>query len=315
LKRVYLDQNTWIALASSHYGKSKDPAAADALAVARAGVEAGHLSFPLSATHYMETFRRGDPASRQRLGAFMAELSRFHAIAAAPDVLEAELRLAMYQRGGQPKPTTPRVFGIGAKHAFGRLTDSYFSDPDAERRAVRRFGVDSVNEYFERALITGPSERLPWQGIQAPSDEWSRKQLQLEMETAARLRAEGHSRDLAHRCVLAQEVTDMWDLAQRLMEEMRVPNFPMSAEALTALIFDLPAKGLITRMRMTGHENPTFRWHLGDLHDMTALGMAAAYCDVVVAEKHWGHVLSRSGEYCRAKLVTSLGDATPALIT
>jgi hypothetical protein len=36
-----------------------------------------------------------------------------------------------------------------------------------------------------------------------------------------------------------------------------------------------------------GAADPNFGWHKGDLNDMTALGTAAGYCDVVVAEDHW----------------------------
>jgi hypothetical protein len=36
-------------------------------------------------------------------------------------------------------------------------------------------------------------------------------------------------------------------------------------------MLSLPAKGAICRMRMTGHEDPNFRWHIGDLNDMVLL--------------------------------------------
>jgi hypothetical protein len=55
----------------------------------------------------------------------------------------------------------------------------------------------------------------------------------------------------------------------------------------------LSAKGAVCRMRMSGHEDRGFRWHIGDLNDITALGTAAGYCDVVVAENHWGSILRR----------------------
>jgi hypothetical protein len=316
MRRVYLDQNAWIALAAVHYGKSKNEAIADALVVAEAGVEAGRVSFPLSYSHYYETYRRGDPASRQRLGRFMGDLARFHAIAAAPDVLETEVRVALAARGGWPAPAPPKVFGIGAKHAFGDAVASYFSDPEAEARAVAKFGSEVASRYFEEALLMGPPERLPWGDVRPPSRESSQKQLALETETATLLRTEGHTRDLAHRVVLAQEVSDMWDLVRRLMDEMHVPegSRPASAEAMTSFVFDLPAKGLITRMRMTGHENPKFRWQIGDLNDLAALGMAGAYCDVVVAEKQWGDVLARHRDHCRAKVITRVADLAAALV-
>ena len=52
-------------------------------------------------------------------------------------------------------------------------------------------------------------------------------------------------------------------------------------------MLSLPAKGTVCRLGMSAHEDQGFRWHIGDLNDMTALGTAAGYCDIVVAEKHW----------------------------
>jgi hypothetical protein len=51
-------------------------------------------------------------------------------------------------------------------------------------------------------------------------------------------------------------------------------------------MLSLPAKGTVCRLGMSAHEDQGFRWHIGDLNDMTALGTAAGYCDIVVAEKH-----------------------------
>lgn len=54
------------------------------------------------------------------------------------------------------------------------------------------------------------------------------------------------------------------------------------------------------------HQNPQFAWAIGDLNDMMALGTAAAYCDIVVAEKKWGDVLQRNRKYLRATVITDV---------
>jgi hypothetical protein len=65
-------------------------------------------------------------------------------------------------------------------------------------------------------------------------------------------------------------------------------------------MLSLPAKGTVCRLGMSAHEDQGFRWHIGDLNDMTALGTAAGYCDIVVAEKHWDSILRRHTAHIRA---------------
>lgn len=212
LKRVYLDQRDWIALARQHYGVVNDDGLAGVLAMVREASTAGHASFPLSVAHYTETYRQRDPGRRQRLGAFMAEISRFHTIASAPDLLEAELHVAICSVAEVAPTQRPVPFGRGAKHAFGQHTPPYFTDRELEKRAIAHLGAEKVFEFFETALITGPDKQLPADGIALPSPEFAQRQLDFELETARKLREWGHNSDRAHRLVLAQESADMVDL-------------------------------------------------------------------------------------------------------
>jgi hypothetical protein len=142
LKRVYLDQRDWIALARQHYGLVDDDGLAGVLAMVREASAAGHASFPLSVAHYVETYRQRDPGRRQRLGAFMAEISRFHTIASAPNLLEAELHVAICSIADVVPTHRPVPFGRGAKHAFGKDAPVYFTDRELEKRAVAHLGSD-----------------------------------------------------------------------------------------------------------------------------------------------------------------------------
>jgi hypothetical protein len=220
LTRVYLDQRDWIALARQHYGLADDDGLAGVLAMVREASAAGHASFPLSAAHYVETYRQRNPVRRQRLGAFMAEISRFHTIASAPDLLEAELHVAICSIAGVVPTHRPVPFGRGAKHAFGKDTPVYFTDCELEKRAVGHLGSEAVFEYFETALLTGPDEQLPVDGIALPSPEFSQRQLDFERETACKLREWGHNSDRAHRLVLAQESADMVGVVNKVAAEI-----------------------------------------------------------------------------------------------
>jgi hypothetical protein len=315
--RVYLDQRDWITLARQHYGLTTDDELAGVLALIREASLQGYASFPLSAAHYMETFHQHDPGRRRRLGAFMADISRFHTIAGAPDLLEDEVTSAVRSLVGLAPLREPPVFGRGAWHALGFERPAYFSDPALQRRAIADFGSEGVFEYFERALLMGPNERLPANGIELPTREFSQRQLDFENETARRLQNWGHSRDRAHRLVLEQETQDAIAVANRVSEGMKLDLGQLlnSRESLTEFMLSLPAKGMICRLRMSGHEDPTFSWKIGDLNDITALGTAAAYCDIVVGEKHWGSILRRHAKHARAQVISNLRDLPALLVT
>lgn len=315
LLRVYLDQNAWIRLSSQHHGRSDDDRVAGVLALVLEASCTGRASFPISAARYAETYRRGDPGSRQRLGAFMAEVSRFHTIAGAVDLLEEEVHGALRRLAGQPPGPGPAVFGRGAAHAFGQ-PDLARTGHDDLRQAVVAFGEERLSDFFETALLTGPSERLPSNGIAQPTQEYAQRQLDLETDTARRLKEWGHTSDRAHRLVLAQESQDLVEPVNRLAPPLGLDPLDVftGRDAATDFVLSLPAKGAVCRMRMTGHENQQFKWHIGDLNDITSLGTAAAYCDVVVAENHWGSVLQRHSGALRARVVTDILEL-PVLLT
>lgn len=315
-KRVYLDQRDWIALAKQHYGVTDDDGVAGVLAMVLEASSTGQASFPLSATHYVETYHHRDPHRRQRLGAFMAQISRFHAIASPVDLLEAELHQAICAVAGVEPEYRPVPFGMGVMHAFGKYGTSYFSDPEIERLATARFGAEKVFEMFETAIITGPDKQLPTDGIALPDRKASQRQVDFERETARKLRDWGHSSDRAHRLVLGQETADMLDKLNAVVAAtgLDLKSVVNSRETLIAFVLSLPAKGTICRLRMSAHEDKSFRWNIGDLNDMTALGTAAAYCDVVVAEKHWGSILRRHSTHLRAQVTSQLLDLPRLLV-
>lgn len=314
LQHVYLDQRDWVRLARQHYGRQDEAGVAEVLAFILEASSTGRVSFPLSAAHYEETYRRRDPASRQRLGSFMAKVSRFDTIASPVDLLAAEVRAAVLAYAGREPAPTPVAFGRGFAHAFGQPGLPYMRDPELRRRAIARFGEEGLFDLFEGALLAGPDERLPTADMALPTRKFAQRQLDFEKETARRLRDWGHSSDRAHRLVLAQEAMDILDplndTAAALALDLRSL---MTGNNLTRFMLSLPAKGAICLMRMTAHEDQSFRWHLGDLNDMTALGTAAGYCDVVVAENHWGSILSRHRNHLYARVTSDLLEL-PALL-
>jgi len=314
LKRVYLDQRDWIALARIATGRERDPQLREILALVHYSVEQGLASYPLSDSHYFETWKRGDPRSRQDLGRVMYQLSKTHTMSGINELLEPEIARAFAMRYGLPLPPEPRVFGLGLRHLAGDRLTSYFSDPEAESRAIRRHGPEAVEAAFEEGLLVGPGERVPDEG--RPSEAWNRKQLEGELDYARRLRKHGHSPDLARRMVLAQEAGVVVQRFGQYARELGWEDEPrfVSPDDLAETVLSLPSKGAVTRMRMTAHANSHFKWELGDLSDVTALAAAASHCDIVVCERKWGDVLQRNQKHLRAKVITNLRQLPELLV-
>lgn len=313
--RIYLDQWCWIHLARQHYGRTNDSKLADVLVLAEAALARGVVSFPLSSTHYIETFRQRDVGRRQRLSRFMARLSRMHSMLSAPYLLDAEIEKAYRERYGLPPAVSPQVFGVGAAHAFGRTEVAREINLRMDR-IVERVGVPGFREAIERILLVGPDFELPAHGIQLPDKTALQNQLALELKTSSQIDELGHTADLARRVVLAQE---FWAMSDQLNEIGVSLGFPPNdllngtTDNLLPFLKSMPAKWAITRMRMSGHENIDFKWKLTDLNDFAGLGTAAGYCDVVVAEKAWGSILQRNEGELNARVFRRPSDLIAVL--
>lgn len=314
-KRVYLDQLHWVALAKVATGGETSSPLRAAFDLIRYASENGLASFPLSEAHYHETLKRGDPRSRQQLGSVMHQLSRSHTMCGINELLRPEAALALARWHQLPEPPPPRVFGIGLKHAFGLNGLSYFSSAENEQRAVQNHGAERVSDLFEAALIMGPPERLPFGGIERPSDHWNQVQLDGERAITARIAAHGHSPQLGRDMVMYEEGSHALAVVNQIALTNGLPPVsPESRSDVESIVYSMPSKAALTRMRMTAHENEHFKWELGDLGDLTGLAAAAAYCDVVVTEKKWGSVLKRHQNQVRARILTRLEDVSELLL-
>lgn len=175
-RRIYLDQNAWIQLSQQDQGKTKDPLLADALREIRGHAASGRASFPLSGSHYMETYKRGDPASRQRLGRFMFSIAGLDRIADGTKLLIPELHTALSDQLNLPAPPPAEPFGRGFAHVFPEAGRPY--DQPVIGAAVTQLGRQAVEDMLELQMLAGPGFGLPDHGIArqttpSPNGSWS----------------------------------------------------------------------------------------------------------------------------------------------
>jgi hypothetical protein len=120
-----------------------------------------------------------------------------------------------------------------------------------------------------------------------------------------------------------REMIDHWllsDLRHELVEEAAATGVTADAFRLwwptaAATLGTLPSVGIYRQMTHERHLNPKTTWRLNDLSDMVYLSCAAAYSDVVVCERHIGHMLRRAAQRLDRRVVvcTSLAEAIDAL--
>ena len=288
MKLIYLDQNKWIALARAYYGQRDSDGLRPVVSAAFASAADGSAVFPLSAIHYMETWRARNVHARARLGVCMWELSRGQTLACWESIIRHELAL----RFPQVTPSPFSRLGSGAAHAFGMPPD-----------ATRILGVEP--DVVERCILTGETP----DGVKEPPFRVDthrlrfRKHLEELPSTLAQLPPD-RRKDALYALSLAEIVELLDEVLGRY--GIRAAFRGLKAADLTALVDDLPSRRIDLHLYQQFLRNPALRPRDSDLEDWAGLGPAAAYCDVLVCEKHFADLIQRDGFVPHATILTDL---------
>lgn len=306
--RVWLDQNKWIDLARAAKGVPQGKRYRDVLELARAFVEAGEASFPLDAGRYMETAKRRHWQSRQELVATMAELSKFHTIAPPSALVPAEIDQALYARYGVPNPPPrPRVFGVGAAHAFGKDSLRTVGRLQLPKDILLPPGWRStLDQRMQQTLEYGMLLGLhPQQEATVEHQALLARMTQDEQfatartELARQLTEHGFDKkDKLNRALFANEYVDILDpLLKALLRAGINPDrfFEQGQDGLIEFLRGVPTRSVTYDLMRDKHAQGQQKWEPNDLNDVVYLPLAAVHCDVVVTERQWANRLVRAG--------------------
>jgi hypothetical protein len=324
--RVYLDQNKWIDLARARLGKNE--AARDVLDVAKEAVRLGLASFPLSSTHYIETWNSRSARRRWNLASTMFNLARPggsigpHTMAGPPEVVEMELDVALRRRFGRPLDIRWQpVFGEGVGHAFGKPAVKYEAPAELPLSPERRRDINyQASRLKELVSLAGPITDLPVVGIDTESYKRpSRTYMEGEagrVELFKRLRL---NRDKRAKYVGVVSLLDIFEPLNEALSRAGIDNeefLSLSADEMMDFLSDLPSRHVDYELHRLRHEDPHLKRGLGDLEDLAALSVAIAYCDVVVTERLWAHLARRAGleERYETRILSNVCDLLPLLL-
>lgn len=321
---MYLDQNQWIYLSRAAHGRPGGQPFEDVLEVARAARAQGVVSFPLDLARYTETWKRYEFDSRERLVATMIELSDFHSIAPASQLLPVEIDVALRARYGVPlNPRTAQVFGRGVNHAVGGGLAPVGLDLPLDVPPGVRANLDQhFSEFLEAQLLLGPHD---FSALPPAVTEIMHKMTQdVEFATGsaaleARMATEGYGKGQRLRRVVA--ATELRDILRPVLEALLRAGLDPDEfidegrDALTAFIDELPTRSLTGALRYDKFAGKQ-AWEPNDLDDIVSLPIAAVHCDVVITEAQWVSSLLRAkaSERFSTTLLSDLRALMPLLV-
>lgn len=300
MKRIYLDQMHWINLSAAALSLPKGEPYEDALLLARAGVQRGALSFPLSVAHYQETANRRDWQSRRDLAAIMGELSRYHTIASQNALIEAEIERGLeHFFGVDLGAPAPQPFGQGAAHASGRPLREW-SLPDDLKDLLPDSAIWNVQQQFkeqiEPIMLSGLSPQHEAQ-VKAKTPSWDPTAHIAVAKTAAeeqerargRRRAAGFNKGTNAKNYFAFEAYQDWlPVLNDALKKAHMPSetlLQLGVDGMSKFLEFIPTLWVAAEFRR--HRSVASQAVLvgNDLLDQLALPQAVVYCDIVVTER------------------------------
>ena len=244
-----------------------------------------------------------------------------HAIAAPSKLLPGELDRALRRRFGRPLVPLPIVpFGLGLAHSFGQALPQLSEDTRAMlRKDFPAMSEQELTALIEMVLLAGPPEDLPVAGIAQPPLQFAEAFAADENAQAELFAERGAEKGLRRRAVRRPHDRHQGRAECSAGAGANVTNeeiVALGVDGVTELLLDLPSRAAGHRMMWWQHDNPQTEWKPNDLNDIAYLSVAVGYCDVVVTERKWTHILNASGAAkCAGTVVTSrLDDLTELLV-
>jgi hypothetical protein len=313
---VYLDLNQWITLAKANTGHRDGVRWRDALGTVRA--ERTGWTFVIGMSLIMELTGIRRRAQRAALGAIIEELSQYSCVVPLTVIaaLEFDASLAAATSADERFSPVP-LLGNGVMRACGtdgalRIRDQAGNDVTAQARLQAKVTPEEFDRrlaeaelQLNRSIICGPADDDEEQSLRA--DGWdpsvarrsAERRARQEREQAERLDRDsrwrrGRLRDIVTARYLALEIEE---IRQEAVEARGVDFAGVLSSVAKAREFadSMPAGDVWITLVTAKHRNAHSIWKPNDMFDIDALSVAAAYCDVVVTERHAAHVLKSAG--------------------
>ncbi|MEU1029748.1 hypothetical protein ABZ402_13510 [Streptomyces mirabilis] len=279
---IYLDQCHWSTLSNSIFDRARvrNERDADAAVQIIEWAESGKIIVPVSSAHALETSALFD-ARRQNLASTILRLSRGWQMRSPIVVRMHEMASALSRKFETTlTPSTLDVFSLaaGAMDTDRRATESSDLPPGVSVLVDRLTSFSAIYD-----VLMNP-ERVP-----APVPGWHEHYNAVSQDPEFQARESRQKIIDGHAMAVADVVSEALIVAQNLA----ISTTDHLAVSLYESIRSMPSMGLYGDV--IGHRLAIrARWEPNDLIDMLFLGCAAAYADVVVAERVATNYLQRA---------------------
>lgn len=304
VRRLYLDQFAFVALARAHLRKPGSEALWESREAIWSEVKDGSVVIPLSSVHYMELWGTGSHVRRVELSAEMAVLSRLRTMAPARRLWGSEIDMALRATFGKPEQCKPLdVFGFGVAHAFGMPELM----PNKDHYTPEQLVV------AELSILSDPEGNDQY--VEHQRYESERKFAEHETSRAKRLNDWRIAPDQRMTRFRKQTFSDFESYFLPALIAADITTEEFGDSDLDALISAVPSLFVLTELRRLRYANPAQGFKRTDMNDLRALSVAVPYCDVVVTDKAMVDLLMRSTlpEKYGTKVFTSVADAVAHL--
>ena len=315
---VYLDLNHWIYLTRAEADPGSPPPGYDALLdAADAAASEGRAVFPLSSVHYIEMSAIADPSQRSAIATTMQRLSASNVLLGRTTLAELEidamLDVLLDERStGEGIP----LLGRSGAWAFGRRGGLRIALPDgsdATEALRQQLGTARLDEImaqmhaqFEHDLLAGPAdEQVPELRAAGWAPETTRqitqRRAEQEREQARRLDADptwrrGRLRDVVSARELSMEWIEQITRATMVRGTSIGQVVDSDRDTIRRFADGMPSSRVAITLKTRYHRDGQHVWTTNDMHDIDALAIAVAYCDVVFTDKAARNALVSSSE-------------------
>jgi hypothetical protein len=313
---IYLDLNHWIGLAKADTGHRDGlrlGPALDAIRASRAG-----WTYVIGMPLIMELTGILRPAQRVDLGRIIEELTSFACVMPLTTIAALEFETALASCAPIVERFAPvPLLGRGVLQACGMrggltVRDRDGNDVTARARLEARVGPEEFDRRLadgelalDRSVIRGPENAeeenqlraLGWDPSVARATAERRAQQQRELAELLAADARWRRRrlrDLVAARYIALEIEEIHNDALAA-HGIRLPEVLNDIEKARRFTDSMRAADVWITLMTAKHRSPDSVWRPNDIFDVDALSVAAAYCDVVVTERHAAHVLNQAG--------------------
>jgi hypothetical protein len=211
--------------------------------------------------------------------------------------------------------TRDDILGHGAGHAFGSTYGRLRFVESLETGDAPEGAPAPAPEVFDQLMLDGPAwEWLQLVGTQelvesagvdrTPEHRYGDRYVNDELALRRELEGDPQRRRRLSDIVVTQELINLTEEINRACLDRGIDPlglFLMNSAhddppaAMRAFVAGLPSINVVSTLRFWKHRDRNHPWEQHDKSDIMALMTAIPYCDAVVTERRWVHLVRASG--------------------